>query len=334
MSEVPGIYYDGLTARAHAVTLSIDIDMLVVQGHGIERRDPIGALQVMDAIGESPRIIRFVGGASCEVTDRDGLAALLAGHGLAHDSVAAWDRSWRVVLGGLVFVAVLAFVTYRFGLPALARTTADRLPASALDTLSSQMQGVLERTVFAETKIPHARQIALTDAFRKLRLPSGTARRLQITFKRSESLGANAIALPSGAIFVTDGLVEMTEDDRLIVAVLAHEAGHVHRRHGLRQIIQSTIMGGLVTWYIGDVSALGAAAPTALLQAKYSRDLEREADAYAADVLRLNGLPVSVLADALEALERTHGGRGEAGALAYLSSHPATTERMSALRDK
>jgi len=128
----------------------------------------------------------------------------------------------------------------------------------------------------------------------------------------------------------------------LILAVLAHEAGHVHKRHGLRQIIQSTIMGGLVTWYIGDVSALGAAAPTALLQAKYSRDLEREADAYAADVLKLNGMPASLLADALEALERTHGGRGDAGEhgrgdagpLDYLSSHPATTERMKTLRDK
>ena len=113
-------------------------------------------------------------------------------------------------------------------------------------------------------------------------------------------------------IFVTDALVEMTTDDRLLMAVLAHEAGHVHKRHGLRQIIQSTIMGALVTWYIGDVSALGAAAPTALLQAKYSRDLEREADAYAADVLTLNGMPASVLADALEALERTLGGSGDA----------------------
>jgi Zn-dependent protease with chaperone function len=257
---------------------------------------------------------------------------LLAGHGLAHDSVAAWDRSWRVVLAGLAFVLVLGFVLYRFGLPALARTTADRMPASALDTLSSQIEHVLNRSVFSDTKISGQRQIAIADAFRQLRLPSGTTRRLQLLFKRSDALGANAIALPSGTIFVTDALVEMTDDDRLIMAVLAHEAGHVHQRHGLRQIIQSTIMGALVTWYIGDVSALGAAAPTALLEAKYSRDLEREADAYAADVLRLNGLPVSVLADALDALERSHGGTGKAGALTYLSSHPATAERMEILR--
>ena len=342
---VPGIYYDGISARARAVTLSVDVDMLVVSGDGVERRDPIGALHVMDAVGESPRVIRFVGGASCEVADRDGLAALLAGHGLADDRVSAWDRNWRVVISGLVFVLVLGFVLYRFGLPALARTTADRLPASALDTLSLQIQRALERTVFSETQISEGRQAALSGAFSRLRLPAGTTRPLHLTFKRSDAIGANAIALPSGTVFVTDALVEMTTDDRQLMAILAHEAGHVHKRHGLRQIIQSTIMGGLVTWYIGDVSARGAAAPTALIQAKYSRDLEREADAYAADVLRLNGIPVSVLADALEALERTVGrkggaagkdraGNGGSDPLAYLSSHPATAERIEALRQK
>ena len=164
MTQVQGIYYNGISARAHAVTLSVDVDMLVVHGQGVERRDPMGALQVMDAIGESPRVIRFVGGASCEVADRDGLAALLSGQGLAHESVAAWDRSWRIVLAGLAFVAVLGFVVYRFGLPALARTTADRLPASALDSLSSQIQRVLERTVFDETRVPGTRQVAVNAA--------------------------------------------------------------------------------------------------------------------------------------------------------------------------
>ena len=77
---------------------------------------------------------------------------------------------------------------------------------------------------------------------------------------------------------------------------------------------------------------VGAAAPAALLKAKYSRDLEREADAYAARVLRMNGMPPSLLADALELLEKSHGRAGGGGAISYLSTHPATAERLAWIR--
>jgi Zn-dependent protease with chaperone function len=330
---IAAVYYDGATARARAVTLSIEDDMLAVSDVDVIRRDPIGALEIMEAIGRTPRVIRFVGGASCEVFDGDGFQALLESHGVAGSRVAGWERSRRIVLAAVVLVAVLAVSAYRWGLPALAKATANGLPPSALDTISLQIQRVLDGRVFQPTKLSGRRHAALLNAFDALRLPPDTKSRLDLRFRNSEQLGPNAMALPSGVIFVTDQLVDLTPDDRIIMAVVAHEAGHVQNRHGLRQVIQSTIAGALVTWYIGDVSSLAAAAPTALLQAKYSRDLEREADAYAARVLQENGLPVSLLIDALEALDRAHPAGGDTGALAYLSSHPATTERIAWLRE-
>ena len=326
-------YYDGQTARARAVTLAIDDGRLVVWEADVEiRRDPIGSIEIMEAVGDTPRIIRFVGGASCEVHERDEFRAWLAARGVPDSRVAGWERNRRFVLVAAALIVLIGLGAYQFGLPMMARAAANRLPASALDTLSEQIQMVLDRTVFSPTAVDGRRLASLLNAFDRLRLPAGTNSRLHLEFRHSDTVGANAMALPSGAIFVTDELVELSQDDRVILAVIAHEAGHVQRRHGLRQIIQGTVMGALVTWYIGDVSALGAAAPTALLQAKYSRDLEREADAYAAETLRLNGMSPSLLADALEALERANGGRGAAGPLTYLSSHPATAERLQWLR--
>jgi predicted Zn-dependent protease len=89
-----------------------------------------------------------------------------------------------------------------------------------------------------------------------------------------------------------------------------------------------------VTWLVGDVSAIVAAAPTALLQAKYSRDLEREADSYALVALRVNGIPTEHFAVMLERLEHSAEDRGgiRAGALDYLSSHPVTSERIERVR--
>jgi Zn-dependent protease with chaperone function len=325
-------YFDGRTAHAHPVTLAIDDGNLLVSGEGISRQDPIGAVNVSDVLGSTRRVLQFVDGASCEVADNEAFATMLAGHGVAPSRVSGWERSWRPALAALVIVLVTGVLGYQYGLPMFAERAANALPESTLNTVSFEMQRVFDKTVFSPTKIPGERQVPLLSSFDDLVLPDH--RRLTLEFRNAEGLGANAMALPSGAIYMTDQLVALTSDDRVLLAVIAHEAGHVKRRHGLRQIIQGATVAALITWYFGDFSALGAAAPASLLQAKYSRDLEREADAYAAQVLKMNNLPVSILADALELIQKSHGpeGKEDAGALGYLSTHPATSERLAWLR--
>jgi Zn-dependent protease with chaperone function len=194
------------------------------------------------------------------------------------------------------------------------------------------MRRVFDRTVFEPTKLSQDRTTAILASVYRLDFAMELKERIRVEFRSAEGLGANAMALPSGAIFVTDQLVALTTDDDVLAAVVAHEIGHVSHRHGLRQIIQSTAVGVFVTWFLGDLSALGAAAPTALLEAKYSRDLEREADAYAVAVLRASGIDPARLAEALELIEKSHGVAGDGGVLAYISTHPSTEERKAWLR--
>jgi predicted Zn-dependent protease len=88
----------------------------------------------------------------------------------------------------------------------------------------------------------------------------------------------------------------------------------------------------LMAVWLGDVGTLATALPAFVLEARYSRDFEREADAYAARVLAANGLGTQPLADLLVRLEARQAGPSERGGLGeYLSSHPATTERIRAL---
>jgi Zn-dependent protease with chaperone function len=133
--------------------------------------------------------------------------------------------------------------------------------------------------------------------------------------------------------------------------VLAHELGHIQRRHGLRMLIQGSIVAFVVSWYIGDVSSVAAGLPTLLLQARYSRDHEREADHYGAAMLKANGISPGRLADMLAKLEAAHRDKAQPaekpekadqqesarsaaqrrGISDYLASHPATRERIDAL---
>ena len=86
-------------------------------------------------------------------------------------------------------------------------------------------------------------------------------------------MGANAFALPNGTIVVTDDLVKLAEHDDELVAVLAHEIGHVVSRHALRRVLQDSGVMLLVAGITGDIvsiSSLAAALPTLLIEAKYS----------------------------------------------------------------
>jgi Zn-dependent protease with chaperone function len=327
-----GTYYDGQSAEGRQVDLSLDGDMLVLGGaDGFERRDPIDSVDVTDPLGSTKRWLRFHDAAACEVEDGPDLHALF-GPRVRGSAVSRWERGWRPAGIAMLLVLVVGVVTYVFVLPVMARSAADRLPASALDTLSDEMRPVLDRTVFEPTKLSQDRTTAIMASVYQLDFDMALKERIRLEFRHADSLGANAMALPSGAIFVTDQLVALTPDDEVIAAVIAHEIGHVSHRHGLRQIIQSTAVGVFVTWFIGDLSALGAAAPSALLEAKYSRDLEREADAYAVAVLRASGIDPGRLAQALELIEKSHGAAGDGGVLAYMSTHPTTEERKAWLR--
>jgi Zn-dependent protease with chaperone function len=80
-----------------------------------------------------------------------------------------------------------------------------------------------------------------------------------------------------------------------------------------------------------------------MLTLRYSREHEREADAYAIEIMQRNRLPPSALADVLIALENQNRGaqknepasraKAEEPALDdFLSTHPHTRERIEALR--
>jgi Zn-dependent protease with chaperone function len=334
MRSIPVSYFDGRTAKPHSVLLGIDAGRVTISGDGVERSDPLDAVEITDQIGRTPRLVRFHDGAFCEITDVAAFAALLAEHGIDEGVVSRWERHRGLIVGATVAFVVLLVVAYRYGVPAMADAVATRLPEVALDQIGRHTLDILDKTVFSPSQTPIDRQGTIITAFDRLRLPGGQAPTQTIVFRKSDALGANALALPSGVIIVTDGLVTLAKDDREILGVLAHEAGHVDRRHGLRQLLQNSTVTLFIAWYVGDISSLVATAPTVLLQAKYSRDFEREADGYAADVLRANGISLGHLADILERFEseRAPGRPSRRVTTDYLSTHPTTAERLRTLR--
>ncbi len=338
MTTVSASYYDGVSARRRAVTLSVDDGRLAVLGGEVLRLEPLGIVRISEKLGSAPRLIHFADGGHCEVVDHAAFDMLLKEAGYRpHSLVSYLEGRWRYALAAILLTAACSIAAYLWGLPWAAELAASRIPYSTAHIIDEHAMHMFDEGLMQPSKLSSERQRVLQRRFNALRagreLPS-----YPLEFRSSKTIGANAFALPGGTVVITDELIDLAGNDEEVLAVLAHELGHVSERHPMRQLLQSSAVALTMTWYLGDVSSLLATAPTLLLQTRYSRDFERRADRFAADMLRGNGMPATRLADILQKLESSHrGARGEkgnqSGVTDLLSSHPDTSERIRALRD-
>ncbi len=326
-------YFDGKTATRHAVTLTVTGDRAHLEGDGVARDEPLASVRVSEPMGSAPRLITFADGAICEVSDHAGLNALLEQTGYQEKAVVRWQQNGVWVIGALLFSIAFIWAGYRFGLPLFADVIAQQLPEKSIAKLGEHVLETLDESVFKPSRLPQERQKQLIAGFEQLAPPAGKKPSYTIRFRYSPKIGANAFALPSGDIVMIDELVALAKDDREIYAVLAHELGHLEKRHSLRQLLQGTIVGLVISWYLGDISSILASAPAAILQARYSRDFEREADAFGASMLMHNNISPGYLANMLERLEKAHGRERDKESYDYFSTHPGADERVRELRE-
>ena len=137
---------------------------------------------------------------------------------------------------------------YRYGLPALAAGAAAVTPNIVVQSMDKGTLETVDRLLLSQTKTSAARQSEVKALFDDVAKASGHVDPpLNLLFRNGGRVGANAFALPGGTIVVTDELVELAGSPRAVAAVVAHEMGHVHHRHGLRQLIQSSAIAAGAT---------------------------------------------------------------------------------------
>lgn len=327
--HVAARYFDGRSAVATAITLSREGSDWRLRGEGVDLCWPRGEASLSERLGNTPRLLRHRNGAHCQIDDLAALAEVLGAAGEAPGLLEGAWHHWRWALVSVAGVVLSLFLAYTYLVPWSARQVAMAVPGEALQSLSRYTLESLDRALLAPSRGDRSRQEALAAAFAAQRFPDHQPLGYRIVFRSSKGLGANAFALPDGTLVVLDQLLALTQDDREILAVLAHEKGHVQQRHALRSALQSTVVGLVVAWYSGDVGSVVTTLPAMLLEARYSRTMEQEADDYASQVLRLNGDSPCRLASILKRLQGQ--ARGADSGPDYFASHPATAERITAL---
>jgi predicted Zn-dependent protease len=151
----------------------------------------------------------------------------------------------------------------------------------------------------------------------------------QIRVKVVDQSSINAGSAGGGQFVVTTGLLEKANDEQLR-GVLAHEIAHDDLGHPAKMQLMGVGVGlgvALLENFFPNSSRVAPIAGT-MLVSSYNRPQELEADRHAVMILRRAGYSKDVMIHALTWIMQTEGNSGGG----FLSTHPATDERIRALK--
>jgi Zn-dependent protease with chaperone function len=251
--------------------------------------------------------------------------------------VEVWQLSWRLALMSLVLLTALIIGGWRWGPPWASDRLAARVPVAAEEPIGEQAMALIDRQWLRPSQLSEAEQQAWRQRLERLlaqaradgmtELPASW----QLHFRRTTAaLGPNAFALPGGQMCVTDELLELLKDEPdAVLTILAHELGHVQRRHGLRMGLRAGVMAAVAALWLGDYSSLLNGLPVVLATSAYSRDHEREADTFARELARRGGADPARIAVFFQRIREKYGDAAESPLAIAFSSHPGDAERIA-----
>ena len=344
MISIPGKYYDGkssLAVEAYFIGDSngnIRVEQvntgLALVSAGLDR------LRISPRLANTPRYLYFPDGGKFETLDNmavDGLLKLFKQRSWL-DGVHLLESRKRYVFIALAILVFFIWGSVRYAVPLVSETLAFSLPEQALKYAGSQTLTLLDRSILKPSQLAKAEKEKILNHFQQL-VDTHVDLGLKIYFRKGGSLGPNAFALPNGVIIFTDEMVQTAEHDDELLAVLAHETGHVVHRHGMRTVIQDSLLGFVLLAMTGDVSGsseLFLGLPVLLTEMAYSREFEREADQYALDWLREKKIPTIHFVRLMERIEQKMKiilAGSDKKWVSYLSSHPGIQERIKPFRN-
>lgn len=175
------------------------------------------------------------------------------------------------------------------------------------------------------------------------KLAAVSDRKLPYEFVVLNSSVPNAWALPGGKIAVNRGLLPELGSEAELAAVLGHEIVHAAARHGAKAQERGTLLqAGLAVATIGaavggadqNVAGLviqGAGVGAQLVQMKYGREAELEADEYGMKYMKAAGYDpwaAVTLQEAFVRLANESGAKPQSFLEGLFASHPPSEERV------
>lgn len=310
MIRLQGDWFDGKTSAHIKVMMEVNengtVKISAVESGQFILQVNIADLDISSRIGNTPRYVYFPNGEKLETMDHSAVDNVVNQHRpsifntLAHKL----ESHLQFVLLTVVIVIAMSWWTVIYGLPVASRWIAEALPQSVMNRASVETLEILDKMHFEPSRLDEQTRERVLAHFAPA-IEENKDLHINVLFRAGGDIGANAFALPNGTVIFTDEIVHLAHNDDELLAVFAHEIGHVKYRHGLRATIQGSVLSFAVSMLLGDVSALGnllATLPLLLTTSSYSRDFEREADKNSLHFLDGHNVPRHSFIDLMERL--------------------------------
>jgi beta-barrel assembly-enhancing protease len=156
--------------------------------------------------------------------------------------------------------------------------------------------------------------------------PSSDRPNIPYTFQVVDDKGVNAFATNGGYVYINRGLVTTADNEAQLASVMAHEIGHIAKKHALQQM-RKTAQEQLLLGVAGldRAKAIQIGVQVALTLPR-SRQAEFEADTSGLNTLGRAGYAKAEMVEFMKKLASSRA------SLTILSTHPATTDRIARLQ--
>ncbi|AOR63614.1 M48 family metallopeptidase [Pectobacterium wasabiae] len=334
--NIEGHYqYPGLAARvAASLHLTDNGSMMVLSTESSNTTFTLEQVEVSDALGSIPLTLTFPDGGRFVPSDDPTFRAWYSARrrpGLVH----RLERHKRGVILTL-FATLFIVINYVYVvLPWASSALALHIPTAIEQQLGQHTLTLLRHSDFKPSKLPIARQQAMQTLFQQV-MPADmredkTPLRLEIM---SAPIGPNAFMLADGTLIISDDLVTLAKSDNELAAVMLHEMGHHAYRHPMRMVVRSSLVSLTFMWMTGDVSGVGdivLQSAAFINEMQFSRDMEREADAWAIAKMQQQGRSLQSMQAMYQALINHDRSEDDVESLDlpdWLSTHPDMDERL------
>ncbi|WP_179049791.1 M48 family metallopeptidase [Nostoc sp. TCL26-01] len=150
---------------------------------------------------------------------------------------------------------------------------------------------------------------------------------LPFTFQVVEDDAVNAFATLGGYVYINTGLLKTADNEAELASVMAHEIGHIGGKHLVKQMRQKALASGVASATgLDRNTAVGIGVELALNRPR-SRQDEFDADKRGLRTLTRAGYAQSGMVSFMQKLLK-----GGGSVPTFLSTHPATSDRIDALR--
>ncbi len=336
MIKIEGDYFDGRSSSHISVVMKIDnIGGVVIRGHNLEIKTTVKRLKISARLANTPRSIYLPKGAKLEIPDNKAIDQVCAyfDKNILQTFLYKIEKNGSIVLLSLFISILFIWGGIEYGVPFAAKWAVKAVPYQVEQDLGEQGLQALDKWLFVKSSLKKTDQIQIQQQFKRVVLLAEKPFNYRLELRDSKQMGANALALPGGIIIMTDGLFKLAENNQQIMAVLAHEVGHIEYQHGLRALLQNSITALFMAGILGDItsiSSLAVALPTMLVESRYSREFELESDQYAIDFLKDQQIDLKHYAKILRLLEQPGHSTYK---FDYLSSHPAMDKRIEIINN-